>query len=52
MEELVKEMGFDSVEEFNNLVSGADLSTPDKFKAFNEWKTEDGTKEGLLNLEK
>ena len=52
MEEFVKEKGFDSVEEFHSLVAGADLSTLDKLNEFNEWKTEDGTKEGLLNLEK
>jgi len=51
MEEFVKEMGFDSVEEFHNLVAGVDLSTPEKLNEFNEWKAEDGTKEGLLKLE-
>lgn len=50
MEKFVKEMGFDSVEEFNNLVAGVDLSTPEKLNDFNEWKTKDGTKNGLLNL--
>lgn len=50
MEEFVKAMGFDSVKEFHRLVASVDLSTPEKLKAFEDWKENDGTKEGLLAL--
>ena len=50
MEDLVKEMGFNSVQEFNHLVATVDISTPQKLKAFEDWKENDGTKEGLLKL--
>jgi hypothetical protein len=50
MEELVKQMGFGSLEEYHRLVANVDLSTLEKLNAFNEWKNEDGTKEGILKL--
>lgn len=50
MEDLVKEMGFNSLEEYHRLVANVDLSSNEKLNAFNEWKNEDGTKEGLLKL--
>lgn len=50
MEELVKEMGFESEKEFHELMSKPDLSDPKKMKMFLEWKYNDGTKEGLLKV--
>lgn len=50
MEELVKECGFESLKEFNNLISNIDLSTAEKIKNFKDWQNNDGTKEGLLKL--
>jgi len=48
MEEIVKACGFESVLEFNKLVAEADISTPENYKSFMDWKNNDGTKEGLL----
>ena len=50
MEELVKEMGFESEEEFHAMVSSVDLTDPIKMGAFLDWKENDGTKKGLLEL--
>lgn len=50
MEELVKECGFESLDDFNSLISKADLSTKENIKAFKHWQNEDGTKNGLLAL--
>jgi hypothetical protein len=50
MEEIVKQYGFDSLKEFNTMVSNVDLSSPDKIKAFTDWIEKDGTKDGLLKL--
>ncbi|MGV6816151.1 MAG: hypothetical protein ACWA44_02640 [Thiotrichales bacterium] len=50
MEDLVKELGFESVQEYHKLVSTADISTVEKMVAFEKWKKEDGSKEGLLKL--
>jgi hypothetical protein len=50
MEEIIKQYGFESMEEFNRLVSNVDLSTPDKLNAFKTWQNEDGSKDGLLKL--
>ena len=50
MEEMVIMMGFESLEEFNRMVSDVDLSTPDKLRNFKAWQENDGTKEGLLKL--
>ena len=50
MEEFVKEMGFDSLEEFNRLVATVDINSKEKMKSFINWKENDGTKEGLLLL--
>jgi hypothetical protein len=43
--------GFDSYEDFNKLVAGANLSTPKARTAFEWWKDLDGTKDGLLKLQ-
>lgn len=42
--------GFEDAKEMNKLVASVDLSTPDKLKAFEDWKQYDGTKETLLQL--
>jgi len=50
MEELIKELGFESLEEWSLLISNVDLSDGKKLMAFEIWRHEDGTKEGLLKL--
>jgi hypothetical protein len=50
MEELVKEMGFDSEKEFHKLNASVDLTDPKKLAEYLKWKEEDGTKEGLLKV--
>jgi hypothetical protein len=50
LEELIKEMGFESEEEFFRLVASVPLDTKEKMKAFEDWKFNDGTKEGLMRL--
>lgn len=50
MEELVRECGFESLEEFNELINTVDLSTKDRIDEFKEWQKDDGTKSGLLTI--
>ena len=50
MKELVKQMGFESIEEFHKLNASADLSDPKKLKIYLDWRENDGTKEGLLKV--
>jgi len=50
MEEIVKQNGFVSLEEFNKIVANVDLTSADKIAAFKKWQDEDGTKTGLLKL--
>lgn len=50
MEDLVKEMGFDSLQEFNKLNVSVDLTDPIKLQNYLKWKEEDGSKNGLLKL--
>lgn len=50
MEEIAKSLGFESLQEFHKLVADVDLSTSEKIKAFENWKLNDGSKAGLLNL--
>lgn len=50
MEDLVREMGFADLREFNRLVSLVDISTPEKMDLFLAWQQNDGTKMGLLKL--
>jgi hypothetical protein len=38
MEDFLKELGFESEQEMHKLVSGADLSTPEKLADFIKWK--------------
>lgn len=44
----VKELGFESLEEFFKLISSIDLTK--HLLSFKRWQQEDGTKEGLLKL--
>ncbi len=50
MEELIKQMGFESMEEFHRLNASIDLSDNKKLKLYLEWKENDGTKDGLLKI--
>jgi hypothetical protein len=50
LEEFVKLLGFDSLNQYNKLVFTTDVSTPEKLAALEKWQEEDGTKEGLLRL--
>lgn len=50
MEEIVKEMGFESEKEFHKMVASVELTNPIKMKLFLDWKENDGTKEGLLKI--
>ena len=45
-----KENGFESQSELLQLVCMVDLSTKENRKAFEFWKLNDGTKEGILKL--
>lgn len=47
---LIRQMGFDSDDEFHKLVANVDISTPNKLLNFKKWQSEDGSKEGLLKL--
>lgn len=49
-EEILKIYGFDSQEEFNQLVSNVDISTPKRLEAFEIWQDHSGTKKSLLKL--
>mgnify|MGYP000051673762 CR=1 FL=1 len=50
-EDIARACGFESLAEFNALVSGADLSTQEKREAFKFWQRNDGSKTGLLRLQ-
>jgi len=50
LEEVIKENGFESKEEFHSLVANVDIRTPEKLGAFRRWQFEDATKEGILKL--
>ncbi len=52
LEKAVKVNGFENGEEFNQLVAGVDISTSGKLAVFRKWQYQDGTKEGLLNLDR
>lgn len=47
---ILKELGFDSQQDFNSRLVSVDVSTPEKMAAFRKWQNDDGTKEGLLKL--
>lgn len=50
MDELVKKMGFENLQEFHRMVASVRLTLPGDLAAFNYWKENDGTKEGLSKL--
>jgi len=50
MEEILKQMGFANEKEWSSLVAGVPLTKPGIFHAFETWKLEDGSKEGLLKV--
>ena len=50
IDKIAKECGFDSMTEFNRLVSNIDLTSAKKLKAFKDWQECDGSKDGLLKL--
>lgn len=50
LDNIISKYGFKSLKEFNELVNKVDLSDPDKLKAFENWKLNDGTKESLLKI--
>ena len=47
---IIRDHGFDDLNDFNHLMASADISTSERLQAFLKWKTEDGTKAGLLKL--
>jgi hypothetical protein len=49
MEEAVKNAGFTSLNEFNELISCLDLSDVTIFNLFSDWKINDGTKAGFMS---
>lgn len=49
-EKIVKEYGFEDLNEFHNLVSNVDLSDSLKILKFKNWQENDGSKDGLLKL--
>ena len=50
LSDLVRALGFADEADFHRLVASADISTPEKMKAFRKWQEEDGSKAGLLAL--
>lgn len=50
MNDELKILGFDSLDELSRMVAVLDLSSIAKMEAFERWKDEDGTKEGLAKL--
>lgn len=47
LEKAAKENGFDDEGHLLSLVAAATLDTPEKLAAFERWKLEDGTLDGL-----
>ena len=47
---VAERLGFKDVAELHRMVADVDLSTSDKLEKFRNWKLDDGTKEGLLEL--
>jgi len=52
LDEKVKALGFESGAEFCELVAKTDISTPQNKGAFRKWQYTDGSKEGLMKLER
>ncbi len=51
-DELARKSGFESEKDFHATVASVDISTFQKYSAFKKWQDEDGTKEGLLKLDR
>lgn len=49
-DQIAQSLGFDDAAEFNKLVAGVDMTTPEKLADFKAWQEDDGTKEGILEL--
>jgi hypothetical protein len=52
LDEKVRALGFESGAEFCELVAKTDISTPQNRGAFRKWQYTDGSKTGLLKLER
>jgi hypothetical protein len=50
MDETAQQKGFTNAAELNTMVTNVDLTTPEKLKAFMNWKDNDGSKAGLIPL--
>ena len=50
VDDFARALGFKNYQELGELVDKVDISTPEKQNAFNDWRDNDGTKEGLLIL--
>ena len=50
MNDKIKEKGFKSEIELIELVNKIDLSDNIKFQKFSDWKQNDGTKQGLIDI--
>ena len=50
LEILYQEYGFEDAKELTRMIANVDLSSPDKLRAFAQWKKEDGSKKGLEKL--
>jgi len=48
MNDFARAFGFKDYQELSEMVDRVDISTPEKLTIFENWKTDDGTKEGLL----
>ena len=48
--EYLKEMGFDSEQEFMEMVASLNTTTVEARDTFKQWQYEDGTKNGLQSL--
>lgn len=46
----IHELGFESLAEMNAMIAGLDISTPERLDRFNYWKQADGTKTGLIRI--
>ncbi len=51
-EAFVHSLGFDSARELSRLIGRVALDTPEQLSKYEEWKVHDGTKKGLLKLER
>ena len=48
--QMARDNGFEDLTEMNRLVASADITTPERYQAFLEWKAKDGTRAGLVKL--